>query len=834
MNSELKISLLNEDLKLSFNSIRVENDESDELNVDNMKKKLLSVLKQADLLTDLSQSKLSKKVLLSTYLSELSGMIESSTLVDKKKAVHFKIELESKVNSFLKSYFGLPDCSRINFQSSNSKNFESEKLIKVCRAAFFKLLNAFLHHPTMLVPTFYIPDDENCYRICSTILKEWDNITYGVEIAGEPVLRIVPTLRNSEKLNCEKLEEFITADVKLDRKPCLVIGRAGTPITGELDDIQVLLELKKKYVFWLHEEGELLSLLINNQSSEIVSEKIELIRNFDSLSADFGKWFDFGNDLPIVTFFNSIDWSCHQNLIEEEDQFENRLLSSIKPFITNKTAVLKFKVFENGFVKEYKKLPKSEYVPYQFHEEDDFIDVSQNLHLTLPLWTFCEHSGLEMLIDRVSNARKLVKTSTNIISLSENFSLLEEDDANCLKLLFRFKTKNFPINHFPEEKVVVKDLNSLVDSIGQNQKNLLFEEELEISNDGTKAVFANLPEKFRKKLRLDLIEIEGVQFLRYSPLKLEIVYEEHEKYLCKALEILIKEGKKIQSSLNLKKKFKNLIETKFKQLKFIEKLKIKPILNFPTEKNQDARGCSNDGEEKIKIKKISGHEIFFGLGGVRYFPSFLGSVGSDFNEESLNVGILKEIQDLNIKISKSLIERGKTIGWEKLFALGKFVDSDIDDDLNWGDNNSSIFKMNENEVDELKYCIRIGIDKEPFDENRLIDILNLINETGLNLEKENRVVDHVSEMIKRGIKLAEQELRNENETQSIRNANFSSDSLNGKTFSIAQGFKLSRISLDFEKREKFSKFNPNSVVEEKILSFKDNRVDSGGDVGEVL
>ncbi|KAJ3205435.1 hypothetical protein HK099_000826 [Clydaea vesicula] len=71
-------------------------------------------------------------------------------------------------------------------------------------------------------------------------------------------------------------------------------------------------------------------------------------------------------------------------------------------------------------------------------------------------------------------------------------------------------------------------------------------------------------------------------------------------------------------------------------------------------------------------------------------------------------------------------------------------------------------------------------------------------------------------------------------TQSIRNANFSSDSLNGKTFSIAQGFKLSRISLDFEKREKFGKFNPNSVVEEKILSFKDNRVDSGGDVGEVL
>lgn len=66
---------------------------------------------------------------------------------------------------------------------------------------------------------------------------------------------IVATLPNGETIDLIALEQLISQDIADGKKPCMVIGRAGTPVTGEVDSLKGLRMLCDKMGVWLHVEG---------------------------------------------------------------------------------------------------------------------------------------------------------------------------------------------------------------------------------------------------------------------------------------------------------------------------------------------------------------------------------------------------------------------------------------------------------------------------------------------------------------------------------------------------------------------------------------------------
>lgn len=121
-------------------------------------------------------------------------------------------------------------------------------------------MNAYLHQAIPLIPTIYLADDQNAQSFVSIVKLEWWKICQGVERVGDPIIRIgkkrrtfekiivlitffilsVPCSNGSEVMDMSVLQRFISEDESAGSTPCLVIGRAGTPVTGELDDIQSL------------------------------------------------------------------------------------------------------------------------------------------------------------------------------------------------------------------------------------------------------------------------------------------------------------------------------------------------------------------------------------------------------------------------------------------------------------------------------------------------------------------------------------------------------------------------------------------------------------------
>jgi hypothetical protein len=103
-------------------------------------------------------------------------------------------------------------------------------------------------------------------------------------------------------MDVQNLESMIEQDMANKKIPCLIICRAGTTISGEMDNLVAIKNISN--FCWVHVQGPILSLLA---SSTKQGREVEVARKADSMTLDFGAW--YGVDAPAVIAFLSVDWS---------------------------------------------------------------------------------------------------------------------------------------------------------------------------------------------------------------------------------------------------------------------------------------------------------------------------------------------------------------------------------------------------------------------------------------------------------------------------------------------------------------------------------------------
>jgi aromatic-L-amino-acid decarboxylase len=89
------------------------------------------------------------------------------------------------------------------------------------------------------------------------------------------------------KMNNELLVEMIDADLKIGKKPFMVVGTAGDVSTGVVDDLKGIAAICKKYDLWFHIDGAY------GIPAAVISEQKEVfagIEDADSIALDPHKW----------------------------------------------------------------------------------------------------------------------------------------------------------------------------------------------------------------------------------------------------------------------------------------------------------------------------------------------------------------------------------------------------------------------------------------------------------------------------------------------------------------------------------------------------------------
>ena len=106
----------------------------------------------------------------------------------------------------------------------------------------------------------------------------------------------IPLLAGREAMDMAALERYLAAN---SEESIIVVASGGTVNTGDIDDIAALVELKKRYNFYLHIEG---AVGIVAAVSEKFRGLFEGMEQADSVTIDAHKWLNTPYDGAVVMF----------------------------------------------------------------------------------------------------------------------------------------------------------------------------------------------------------------------------------------------------------------------------------------------------------------------------------------------------------------------------------------------------------------------------------------------------------------------------------------------------------------------------------------------------
>jgi hypothetical protein len=144
------------------------------------------------------------------FTSQLAGIISTSGYSLKNKQLLEKA-IEAPILRFFMDFFALPPATSLQYfpQTSNANG-----LVLVCRAALFKLKNAYYGSSKELSPVIYLADDEAAFESKITIQRNWSEICHGTcQVCNSPVIRFgnsssdlirSPTMRSIRENGCSK------------------------------------------------------------------------------------------------------------------------------------------------------------------------------------------------------------------------------------------------------------------------------------------------------------------------------------------------------------------------------------------------------------------------------------------------------------------------------------------------------------------------------------------------------------------------------------------------------------------------------------------------------
>ncbi|KAJ1548118.1 Pyridoxal-dependent decarboxylase domain-containing protein 1 [Nowakowskiella sp. JEL0078] len=671
---------------------------------------------------------LSEEVLLSLILSQISAIVSNPVLVTQEQRTLIEFDIENTVLDFLRTCFGLQSVGYIHIHSIQCGNFNiSESLILRC--ALNKKLSA-LNPSTIFSAVLYIANDENADLVEHRWRRFWQFAGPFFE-CPQPTIRRVLLKSQSELMDYSELKNMLQKDVDDGLHPFMIIGRAGTPTTGECEDFATLRVVSDDFGMWLHVEGDLLSYLLDFEQARITEtvsfKEINAARLADTFFIDFGGWFGLSAlvENPPIAIFKTGNPMQDDPILAYENSMSISFPKNIKNSSSNVFA-MDARVHKNS-VSFQKSEFNSQISNPRLQREINKVDIQLQplpLSSTLSIWAFINSREVESIIKQLILATELTIAVVERLKSSKNIQIMIH--------VFDFK------NLKPK-------------------------------------IYLYLPENIRDGLKLDIITISGFYYIRYRPLFSD-VNEIHGNLLISCITHVLQEGERLTSVLE----FQDVLKES------VAKHRVLQHWSWPSFNENEVL---ND-EETTKSS-------WFGIGAIRYTPAYLTG-----NPSLKSSSVDTYVNYLNARISEELsLEYGS-----RLFSKGDIqikTRTDVDtvsmvsqqstymNPFDGTDPNGSIIFATAgaisrrislalgrpllvdtaNESEQIHsstnfVCLKIGVGKHPYDEARIEELIQIILNKGANLERDEKFMKHIEDLIKKGIQQAEQELRNESPNDS--------------------------------------------------------------------
>ncbi|KAK6168927.1 hypothetical protein SNE40_020081 [Patella caerulea] len=216
-----------------------------------------------------------------------------STL-DEEHLKKFTSKITSDCELWLSRLFRFTDSSVIYHEE------DKEGLVKVCRLAMYQKFPKYVTEGYDALysrpPVIYISAAAKSglgHHLC---------LQLGLPFSCICTVPCNTMFGGVSKMDVSMLEKLIQDDISAAKKPTLVIGYAGTPQVGQVDNLQRLQEICKTNSIWLHVEGNNLATLMMFS----VPSSVQSAKSGDSMTVDLSRWLGIPA-LPFATLYKTPD-----------------------------------------------------------------------------------------------------------------------------------------------------------------------------------------------------------------------------------------------------------------------------------------------------------------------------------------------------------------------------------------------------------------------------------------------------------------------------------------------------------------------------------------------
>ncbi|KAJ3240222.1 hypothetical protein HDU81_004359 [Chytriomyces hyalinus] len=706
-----------------------------------------------------------------------------------------ELKTEARLLEWMALFFTLPDLKHIHFHGS--VDFSGGRLdpaeIQVFRTATFLAMGPSpARISSAAIPVFYFPATlDSSYS--APLSTHWSLIGLPSHSPSLPKIRKIPTTGipgSDGPMDVSVLTAYLSEDVAVGRRPVVVVVRCGFGlVSGEWDDLGSVRALCSRFGCWMHVECDNMSLMEEPSAIQDAQTvvKLENLRCADSIAfhASSALKLVHPQDLPSITLFNTVDprlmdpvhviepdegrsYDSTSSLHRRNSAFSSAggalirdrlsvdlnaasMLARTESFSSNMVGGVQTLGTGLSSAKLLKRMSSSSlFQAACFSVVSNGIRVTPTpLQFTLP-WLLWSLSGIpELLRGTLEVAKELTeKLSDALLSIPELDVLQPPTESNYLTLLYRFNptvassqtllTHPLPpvhVSHVPSNSAKPAPLSMGPWTPGFGTPEALLQMDAtrkeawgnRMNSDlGTKFLFENLSSEIKDGLQLKLVKFAGYWHVQFQACS---YVAENNRTQASLIESLIHESaayaNAINATLRHQTTIRNLIAEAAANSSSSYELRYIPPSSVTAWKPSASEGA------------------FIALGGLHFTPSYL-----NLETDHIDPQVVRDLDALNLCLAEAL-EQDPLLG--NVCSKGAINKSYVEESQSVGG------------LAMIQTCIRIGMDKSGFTESRISNLISVVLQKGRELESGDQFLATLSEVIKRGIQTAQENLKMEHQ-----------------------------------------------------------------------